>query len=87
MLRRDRQLRTQIYQVKDAALFAVGLWVAYFWRDHFPEEWLFWKFEAIDPFMRFAWIYIVIIPLILKTLIRNHSIDFERIASESFLRF
>src|SRR5688572_8215059 len=62
MLRRDRQLRTQIYQVKDAALFAVGLWVAHFWRDHFPEEWLFWKFGAIDPFARFIWIYLVIIP-------------------------
>jgi len=62
MLRRDRQLRTQIHQVKDAALFALALWVAHFWRDHFPTEWLFWKFEAIDPFAKFTWIYLIIIP-------------------------
>ena len=29
MLRRDRQIRTQIHQVADACLFAVSFWLAY----------------------------------------------------------
>jgi exopolysaccharide biosynthesis polyprenyl glycosylphosphotransferase len=62
MLRRDRQLRTQIYQLKDAALFALGLWLAHWLRFHVPEELLWWKFEPIAPFDRFVWLYLIIIP-------------------------
>jgi len=62
MLRRDRQLRTQVYQLKDAALFALGLWLAHWLRFHAPEELLLWKFEIIAPFDKFVWLYLVIIP-------------------------
>src|SRR5437868_5787622 len=62
MLRRDRQLRTQICQLKDAGLFALSLWLAHLWRSHFPAHILFFKFEAIDSFDAFVWLYLLIIP-------------------------
>ena len=62
MLRRDRQLRTQICQLKDAALFALGLWLAHLWRTHFPERLLFFDFEPIGEFKQFIWLYLIIIP-------------------------
>src|SRR6185436_14512386 len=60
MLRRDRQLLTQILQLKDAALFALGLWVAH----QFRAEWFLSYFEKgpIEPFAQFAWLYLLIIP-------------------------
>ncbi len=62
MLRRDRQIRTQIGQLKDGLLCAVSLWLAHALRDHFPSEILFWKFEPIDPFDRFMWLFLIIFP-------------------------
>ena len=62
MLRRDRQIRTQIGQLKDGLLFAAGLWLAHLLRAHFPSEILFWKFEPIDPFDRFMWLFLIIFP-------------------------
>src|SRR5262249_8863576 len=62
MLRRDRQLRTQIYQLKDAALFALGLWLAHLVRFHAPSEILWWTFDPIDTFDKFVWLYLIIIP-------------------------
>lgn len=60
MLRRDRQLLTQISQLRDAALFAVALWIAYQFRavwfiDWFPKG-------PTEPFKEFAWLYLLIIP-------------------------
>jgi exopolysaccharide biosynthesis polyprenyl glycosylphosphotransferase len=62
MLRRDRQLRTQIHQLKDAALFALGLWLAHWLRFNAPEELLWWRFDPILPFDKFVWLYLIIIP-------------------------
>jgi exopolysaccharide biosynthesis polyprenyl glycosylphosphotransferase len=62
MLRRDRQLRTQIHQLKDAALFALGLWLAHLIRYNAPAEFLIWTFEPIESFDRFVWLYLIIIP-------------------------
>jgi exopolysaccharide biosynthesis polyprenyl glycosylphosphotransferase len=62
MLRRNRQLRAQIYQLKDAALFALALWLAHAWRSHFPSDFLGWKFEEIEPFEQFVGLYLMIIP-------------------------
>jgi exopolysaccharide biosynthesis polyprenyl glycosylphosphotransferase len=60
MLRRDRQLLTQILQLKDAALFALALWIAH----QFRSEWFLQWFEKgpIEPFGSFAWLYLLIIP-------------------------
>jgi exopolysaccharide biosynthesis polyprenyl glycosylphosphotransferase len=62
MLRRDRQLRTQIGQLKDSALFALSLWLAHVWRAHFPDTILWWTFEPIFEFKSYAWLYLIIIP-------------------------
>src|SRR6266542_5756291 len=62
MLRRDRQLRTQIYQLKDAGLFALGLWLAHLVRYHAPAVLLWWTFDPIDTFDKFVWLYLIIIP-------------------------
>jgi exopolysaccharide biosynthesis polyprenyl glycosylphosphotransferase len=62
MLQRDRQLRTQIYQLKDAALFAIGLWLAHLLRFNIPQDVLGWTAERIDTFDHFVWLYLIIIP-------------------------
>ena len=62
MLRRDRQLRTQIYQLKDAALFALGLWLAHWLRFHAPEVLFGLRLEPISAFDKFVWLYLIIIP-------------------------
>ena len=61
MLRRDRQLFTQISQLRDAALFALALWIAHQFRaEWFPD--LFPKGASAEPFKDFAWLYLLIIP-------------------------
>jgi FlaA1/EpsC-like NDP-sugar epimerase len=44
MLRRDQQIRTQLLQLKDTALFALALFLGHFLRSSFPEE--FWEFNS-----------------------------------------
>jgi exopolysaccharide biosynthesis polyprenyl glycosylphosphotransferase len=61
MLRRDRQLRTQIYQLKDAALFALALYVAYLLRATIELPVL--EQRALSPFASFAWLYLMIVPV------------------------
>jgi exopolysaccharide biosynthesis polyprenyl glycosylphosphotransferase len=61
MLRRDRQLRTQLYQIKDAALFALGLWMAYLLRASLELGVL--ESRALVPFGSFAWLYLMIVPV------------------------
>src|SRR5687767_121329 len=60
MLRRDRQLRTQISQIKDAALFALALWMAYLLRATLDLNIL--EGRGLMPFHQFAWLYLVIVP-------------------------
>ena len=60
MLRRDRQLRTQIFQLLDAALFALGLWLAHLIRDHWQPPLI--DVRTIEPFSAFVWLYLIIIP-------------------------
>ncbi len=60
MLRRDRQVRTQIAQLKDAVLFALALWVAYEIRATWFLE--FFEKGEIEPFAQFAWLYLIILP-------------------------
>ena len=61
MLRRDRQLRTQVYQLKDAALFALALYVAYLIRATMDLGIL--EQRALSPFASFAWLYLMIVPV------------------------
>src|SRR5215831_20037889 len=65
MLRRDRQIRTQIYQLMDACLFALSFWIAYSLRsDHRVIEWL--HLIPIPPeqtFEKYVWLYLILIPM------------------------
>jgi exopolysaccharide biosynthesis polyprenyl glycosylphosphotransferase len=78
MLRRHRQLRTQIHQLKDTALFAVALWLAHVVRKtwdwdvfgiastlyrHYGLE-IFNPYHDIEPFSAFYWLYAVLIPAV-----------------------
>src|SRR5215212_4312626 len=78
MLRRHRQLRTQLCQLKDTALFAVALWLAYLVRslgDFDPlgistaiyGRWgweIFNPSHQIEAFSEFQWLYIILIPAV-----------------------
>lgn len=76
MLRRSRQLRIQICQLKDTALFAVALWLAHWVRSawdldpfglaqyfHSQLGWeIFNPNHTIEPFKDFQWLYVLLIP-------------------------
>jgi exopolysaccharide biosynthesis polyprenyl glycosylphosphotransferase len=67
MLTRDRQLRTQMYQAKDAALFALALWLAHVLRRNL--HWQIFENRPLEDFRDFAWLYVIIfpgVPLILE---------------------
>jgi exopolysaccharide biosynthesis polyprenyl glycosylphosphotransferase len=62
MLRRDRQIRMQIHQLVDAALFAVGFWLAYALRGN-PEIIDLFNLQAwSEPFSTYAPLCLVLIP-------------------------
>jgi len=63
MLRRDRQIRTQIHQLADACLFAVSFWIAFALRaDPQVIAWL--RLDPIpsDMFNQVIWLYFALIP-------------------------
>ncbi len=76
MLRRNRQLRTQVSQLKDTTLFAVALWLAHVFRTAWDFDpfgiatFIYEKFGwhifnpsyVIEPFSDFQWLYILLIP-------------------------
>src|SRR4051812_21532498 len=59
MLRRDKQLRTQVYQLKDAAMFVLALWAAHFIRSSQNFSFLERQIESFD---QFVWLFLIIIP-------------------------
>src|ERR1700749_3899601 len=73
MLRRDRQIKMQVYQLVDACLFAISFWLAYRLR---ADPRIIFHFN-LDPFgndpkvsfEKLVWIYPVLIflsPLVLE---------------------
>ncbi|MGC3959182.1 MAG: sugar transferase [Verrucomicrobiota bacterium] len=62
MLRRDRQMRMQVYQLIDACIFAVSFWLAYEFRaSDFVTITL--GQPRIAQFEEFFWHYLVLIPV------------------------
>ena len=63
MLLRDRQIRTQVQQLADASLFAMGFWLAYTLR---ANEWLseMLGLDVISPdaFTQVVWLYFLLVP-------------------------
>ncbi len=65
MLRRDRQIRTQVQQLADACLFAVSFWLAYVLRAN-PAviQWLDLSPMPQDiSFDNLVWLYVALIPV------------------------
>lgn len=62
MLRRDQQLRIQVYQIKDAIIFMLALWLAHYIRTEWIVEWWERLFgpKPVEPFVQFAWLYLVL---------------------------
>src|SRR5260370_27266098 len=60
MLRRDRQRWTTVYQLKDAALFMLALWLAHLLRTNLPLDFL--ERRGIGSFGPYAWLSMIIIP-------------------------
>ena len=77
-MRRNRQLRIQIHQLKDTALFALALWLAHrvrtLWEldlfglgNYFSTKWhweIFNLSHPIEPFSEFQWLFVVLIPAV-----------------------
>jgi exopolysaccharide biosynthesis polyprenyl glycosylphosphotransferase len=61
MLRRHRQIRTQIHQLMDACLFAVSFWLAYVLRSNSYITNVF-QLPPVGEFESFVWLYLVLIP-------------------------
>jgi len=71
MLRRDRQIRTQIHQLADACLFVASFWLAYALRTN-PQIIAWLKLDSLPPdvFNSLGWFYFALIiaaPLILES--------------------
>ena len=60
MLRRDQQLRTQILQFKDAALFGVALWLAHVIRSSLSLDIL--QGIGVQPFLEYSYLFLIIAP-------------------------
>ncbi len=63
MLRRHRQIRTQIHQLVDACLVAFSFWLAYFLRIEQPLTQLFGLNPVRWPFETYVWLYLLLLPL------------------------
>ena len=63
MLRRQRLVRIQVQKLLDATLFALGLWLAHFWRSNWKIE-IFGGAAEIGPFDHYSRLYLVILPLV-----------------------
>lgn len=60
MLRRHRQVRTQVHQFLDTMLFAAALWLAHWLRATVEGD--FGGLGKIRPFSDYLWLYLVILP-------------------------
>jgi exopolysaccharide biosynthesis polyprenyl glycosylphosphotransferase len=61
MLRRQRQIRSQIHKLADAGLFTAAFWLAHWLRSNWQFEFL-WERPEIQPFEAYAWLILVVFP-------------------------
>ena len=63
MLQRDRQFRTQIYQLTDACVFAMSFWLAFVVRGNAAfASLLGLEPIAVDSFGQVVWLYFALVP-------------------------
>ncbi|MCX6903711.1 MAG: sugar transferase [Verrucomicrobia bacterium] len=62
MLRRNRQLRTQLSKVSDGGLFCLALWVAHFLRSSLFQNLPELEHRTVEPFYQFLWLWLIIFP-------------------------
>ena len=62
MLRRHRQIRTQIYQLMDACLCALSFWLAYLLRSSQDVAHFLGRAPEVDSFDDYVWLYLILIP-------------------------
>jgi exopolysaccharide biosynthesis polyprenyl glycosylphosphotransferase len=63
MLRRQRQIRTQVQKLIDASIFAMSFWLAHVLRADNVTLAKFGGTPEILPFSQYAWLLLVIIPI------------------------
>src|SRR5277367_2539811 len=64
MLRRDRQIRTQIHQLADACLFAFSFWAAFALRINAQVAlWFGLEPITVEPFEKAVWLILLLMPL------------------------
>lgn len=62
MLRRDRQIRVQVYQFVDSGIFALSLWLSHWIRHSAALIWP--QIDQIAPFSTdYFWLFLVVIPM------------------------
>jgi exopolysaccharide biosynthesis polyprenyl glycosylphosphotransferase len=68
MLRQQRIIRMQFHQLVDAALFALGFWLAHWLRAQWPNE-MFPRADRIASFREYAWLLFLIpfVPMLLES--------------------
>ncbi|MHB8522532.1 MAG: sugar transferase [Limisphaerales bacterium] len=62
MLRKQQQLRVQLYRLVDASLFAIGLRLAHLWRSHWEVS-ILGGTPEIEPFEDYVWLFFVVLVL------------------------
>jgi exopolysaccharide biosynthesis polyprenyl glycosylphosphotransferase len=62
MLRRQRQIRAQLQKLLDAALFALGFWLAHLLLSTGLKVYFFGG-SPIEPFADYAWLLLIIVPV------------------------
>ena len=72
MLRRERELRTQIQKLLDGLLFALALWLAHYLRANFLRIEIFGGTDEIEGFQNTSWFWLSLLlipaaPFILET--------------------
>ncbi|HWF20357.1 MAG TPA: sugar transferase, partial [Verrucomicrobiae bacterium] len=68
MLRRNRQIKMQIFQVLDAILFGLSFWLAWFLRSN-PDIIDLFNLKPVHSFDAYFWLYLLLIiggPLVLE---------------------
>ncbi len=64
MLRRARQIRTQVLQLRDVVLFSLGLWLAHVLRSAATDLLPGLDLDPIADFSNFRWLYFLIVPTV-----------------------